>query len=284
MAKRGQISYNVGESTKRRGAPDAGRMYEKTVVPTDQRRNLLPLFQGVSVPSILRPVLYGAMGLACADRAERPKVCSLSIADVVMLAGDPGCAAAAYFVQTLAVPSYVLPSTKEWSRLVRAEHTGSVRAEIRREFGFTALNLNRLRRLAASVEPPFYLEPFNLASIESAAGERWSLDLVGNFESPEAYLRKGVGFCVVEQSGGGRKLVSGASSFSVLDDIVEFQVDTHPSYRRRGFAAAASARLALHCLEAGLTPHWDAANSASCALAEKLGFTAKQDYRILKLT
>ncbi|HUZ17231.1 MAG TPA: GNAT family N-acetyltransferase, partial [Spirochaetia bacterium] len=134
------------------------------------------------------------------------------------------------------------------------------------------------------IKPPFFLQPFNLASIEMAARERWSVDLVGNFESPDAYLRKGAGFCVVERSDNTWRLVSGASSFSVLDNIVEFQVDTDPSYRRRGFAAAASAQLALHCLEAGLIPHWDAANTASCGLAEKLGFTPKEDYRILKLT
>lgn len=44
------------------------------------------------------------------------------------------------------------------------------------------------------------------------------------------------------------------------------------SIGRRGLATACAARLLLACLERGLYPSWDAANPASAALAEKLGY------------
>lgn len=49
--------------------------------------------------------------------------------------------------------------------------------------------------------------------------------------------------------------------------------------RGRGLATACGARLILDCLERGLYPNWDAHDSRSLHLAEKLGYRLDHPYR-----
>ena len=55
-------------------------------------------------------------------------------------------------------------------------------------------------------------------------------------------------------------------------------MDTHRDYRRRGLAAACSAKLILECRRRGWYPSWDAQNLWSVALAEKLGYHLDHEY------
>ena len=74
------------------------------------------------------------------------------------------------------------------------------------------------------------------------------------------------------------EVLSGASSYSVYDGGIEIEIDTREDCRRRGLAAACAARLILACLDRGWYPNWDAANPASAALAEKLGYRVARAY------
>ena len=49
-------------------------------------------------------------------------------------------------------------------------------------------------------------------------------------------------------------------------------------HRRKGLATVVSAALILDCLEKGKYPNWDAANSTSAKLAEKLGYVFDKAY------
>ena len=51
-------------------------------------------------------------------------------------------------------------------------------------------------------------------------------------------------------------------------------------YRRKGLATVVSAALVEYGLKQGLTPQWDAANSVSVKLAEKLGYNNPQPYDV----
>jgi GNAT superfamily N-acetyltransferase len=60
------------------------------------------------------------------------------------------------------------------------------------------------------------------------------------------------------------------------ETLCDLSIDTAPGYRRRGLAAAASARLIDEVRRLGKQPVWGAVadNRASLALARRLGFTA----------
>jgi GNAT superfamily N-acetyltransferase len=71
-----------------------------------------------------------------------------------------------------------------------------------------------------------------------------------------------------------------ASSYTVYNGGIEIEVDTKPEFRRKGLAAACSARLILECLQRELYPSWDAHDLRSVALAEKLGYHADDPYTV----
>lgn len=249
----------------------------KTILPGERYPRLRTLLDGFWLPPIIRPVVYGDMGFVCVDRLDEPAVCSLSLSDFVLYAGDAGTPAARYFIDTTERPCYVLPSTRGWEKLVRT--ASNPRSHTRYTFSHERLEAGRLRGRPKALPDGFDIRRFDEAAVERAASERWSLSFVENFADPADFLERGIGFGVFR----GEVLVAAASSFAVYDRTVEIEVDTHPSYRRRGFAAAASARLILACLERDLVPHWDAANEASRALAERLGFTLERRYEVVQL-
>lgn len=96
------------------------------------------------------------------------------------------------------------------------------------------------------------------------------------YKSPEAFEREGVG-CAVRV---GDEIVSAASSFITFRGEIEVDVATLPAHRRKGLARACTAGLMRRCALKGLTPHWDAQNPASRALAEELGFELDREYTV----
>jgi GNAT superfamily N-acetyltransferase len=146
-------------------------------------------------------------------------------------------------------------------------------------FSDEALELEHLKRLSRQVPDGFAVRriDLNLARRIVAEGSLLVEGHVGRFLSPEDFVRRGVGFCVLH----GRLVVSGASSYAICSQGIEIQIDTHPDYRRRGLATVVAATLISHCLERGLAAHWDAANPVSAALARKLGYTLQGSYEML---
>lgn len=249
----------------------------KTILTGERPSLLRALLEGIWLPPIIRPVVFGDMGMVCVDRLAEPAVCSLSLSDFVMYAGDSERPAARYFVETTERPCYVLPSTSDWDGLVR--ESAPARSRARYTFSSGGLDPRRLRELVNELPEGFEIRRFDAGAVEQAAAEHWSRSFVENFAGIESFLERGIGFGAFA----GGELVSGASSFAVYDTTVEIEVDTRPDYRRRHLAAAVSASLVLHCLEHGLVPHWDAANEASRALAERLGFTLERRYEVVQI-
>ncbi len=59
---------------------------------------------------------------------------------------------------------------------------------------------------------------------------------------------------------------------------IEIEVATNYNHRRKGLATIVSAALILDCLEKEIYPNWDAANTTSAKLAEKLGYVFDKAY------
>jgi GNAT superfamily N-acetyltransferase len=79
------------------------------------------------------------------------------------------------------------------------------------------------------------------------------------------------------------RFVSGCASFAISPHSLEFEIQTHEEFRRRGLASATAAAMIEHCIDVGLEPSWDAHNDMSAALATKLGFINPQPYTAYEL-
>ena len=88
------------------------------------------------------------------------------------------------------------------------------------------------------------------------------------YRSYKDFKEKGLGYVAYKDG----QLICIASSYNTYKSTIGVTIGTLEEYRRKGLAAACAASLILGCLKRGIYPAWEAANMASVALAEKLGY------------
>jgi GNAT superfamily N-acetyltransferase len=241
-------------------------------LPPDARGPLRPLFEGFpGLHGCVDAVLEGTMGTARADDAHYPKV-ALAELDFAFLAGDPDALAADEAVRSLQPPAWPALSSASWEPLLRRVWGDAVATRTRVAFQPGAWEADRLRAFMEALPSGFSLKRITIE--DAVRFEALADSLVYNFPSLDAYASRGVGFGI-EHAG---RFVSGCSSFAISSRSLEFDIQTHPDFRRRGLATAAAAAMIEHCLDAGLEPCWDAHNEMSAALATKLGFIEPRPY------
>ena len=246
-------------------------------VPFACLQRLRPLFAGFpGLHGCVDAALEGTMGAVYADDIDSPTIAHIAL-DFDLLAGDPAAAAAAGAVARLALPASVVTSSQAWELLLRRACGQSLRTRTRVAFQAGAWSRDRLRTLMAALPPTFALQRIEAQDVGRFAALADSL--VYNFPSQEEFVARGVGFGIGYEG----KFVSGCSSFALSARSLEFEIQTHAGFRRRGLATAVAAAMIEYCLDHGLEPCWDAHNEISAALAEKLGFVAPAPYQSYEL-
>jgi GNAT superfamily N-acetyltransferase len=247
----------------------------KPVRPSARAR-LRPLFEDFTgLHGLIDSVLEGVLGDAWADDPVRPRVARLEL-DFQLMAGDPTVPAAADVLR--AIPSgehlavaqslgglvmNACPAARPYERIAFAQPK--------------RWELARLAELRGGLPDGFALE--RITNDNVAAFEELADSLVYNFASHEDFVARGVGFGIRHIG----RFVSGCSSFAISARSLEFEIQTHPDYQRRGLALVSGARMIQHCLDHGLEPCWDAAHEGSARLAERLGFGRRSAYKAYRV-
>src|SRR5262249_39788948 len=80
----------------------------------------------------------------------------------------------------------------------------------------------------------------------------------------------------------GGEILSEASVGAPAAGIIEMGTNTTEAYRRRGYATIICAHLIRDCEQQGYKTYWNCAkqNTASAALARKLGYWDEKEYRL----
>ncbi|MDD7651732.1 MAG: GNAT family N-acetyltransferase [Candidatus Faecousia sp.] len=230
-----------------------------------------PLFAGWQ-ETMVWSYLQGCMGWAMADNEEAPQSAQIVLGDFCFFAGIPDES----LIARAGAPILV-PRNAAWDeamgRVLAGKAERRLRYAIRKEPG--VFDRERLRALAR-VPEPYCLRAFDQELYHQAMGESWSRDFCALFDGGEDFLKRGLGFGVLDRG----ILVAGAASYSVYRGGIEIEIDTRPDYRRQGLASACGAALILACLERNLYPSWDAYDLRSVALAEKLGYHSDRPYPV----
>ncbi len=252
----------------------------KHIAPHERDR-LAPLFAGYRPSFLIDAVLQGHQGMAVGDDENEPTVARLILADVVIFGGDAARPLARKLVEEMPSDKGIWPTPGGWRELLFAVHKDRLIQVERYAFSDTELNVEHLRALAREVPEGFRIERMGIKVARQIVADSSliSEDHVTQFESPEDFVERGIGYGVLA----GERIVSGASSYAICDQGIDIQVNTHTDFRGRGLATAVSARLLLHCLEAGVEAHWDAGNPISVKLAKRLGYVAQETYEMLVL-
>ncbi|MDP3768435.1 MAG: GNAT family N-acetyltransferase [Dehalococcoidia bacterium] len=246
-------------------------------LPPAERGPLRPLFDGFpGSRGIVDAGLEGTMGRAWADDASRPTVALVDL-DFYLLAGDPDAPAAEEAVRGLERPWSVGASSDAWEPLLRRVWGDALGTRRRVDFQAGAWDRDRLRGFIDALPAGFDLR--RITSERVAGFAELADSLVYNFASLDDFIERGAGFGVEH----GGRFVSGCSSFAISPRSLEFEIQTHPDFQRRGLATAAAAAMIEYCIERGLKPCWDAHNEISAALAEKLGFIEPKPYTAYEL-
>jgi GNAT superfamily N-acetyltransferase len=252
-------------------------------VPPDSRELLRPLFRDFpGMHGVIDSVIEGFLGQAYTDDPAAPRVAHL-ILDFYLIAGDPE---APHARETLAsLPSGEHVAVPEaWEDLL--VEVGGEGLQPYDRFAYHAparWDRSALAAFRDSTPDGFTLERITADTVDAFAN--LSDSLIYNFESPEDFLTRGVGFGLrAQEPGEDSRFVSGCSSYAISSRSLEFEIQTHPDYQRRGFALITGARMIEHCIDTGLEPCWDAAHEGSARLAERLGFADCRPYTAYRLS
>ena len=100
------------------------------------------------------------------------------------------------------------------------------------------------------------------------------------WDSPEEFLTKGKGYCLVKNG----EVAAVSFSAAVSSRQIDIGIETKEAHRRKGLAVIAARKMTEYVLSIGKEPVWDcdAANEGSRATAEKVGFDVVSRYAYFK--
>jgi hypothetical protein len=242
-----------------------------------ERGRVAPLFDDHrDFPVLAESVLEGSAGTVIVDDLDSPRCAGLLLDHYAAFAGDVTGPGAVELMSSIAhLDRGMVIADSDWRELGRSLLGSPTTAE-RHSFHSSSLSKPRLRALRDAVDDGVEISPVD-GDIARKMVADVSPDLIGVFGSPGEFVRGGFGYCALIDG----KVASGATSALVSSSGVEIQITTATEFRGRGLAAAVSAAMILHCLEAGLEPHWSTSNPVSFRLAERLGYVVAGKYKCL---
>jgi RimJ/RimL family protein N-acetyltransferase len=112
----------------------------------------------------------------------------------------------------------------------------------------------------------------------AATGDELAGGIKGTWSSIDHFLSKGLGYCLLHE---GRVASLCLACLAGLGRL-EIGISTAEAYRRQGLATLTASAFIKDCLQKGLQPNWECwwTNTASAALAEKLGFEQGVDFPV----
>ena len=240
-----------------------------------------PLFGGCTDTSIFS-CLQGVLGEVYTDHPETPSS-AMAIINVFAFFGGKPNEEIARFVPSSYSSDFVfaVPQNEEWEdMLVNAwgeKASRLTRYAIKKEPD--VFDPAKLRVLSSKLPDGCVLQLIDKALYEQCLQNEWSKDFVCTYPDYETFSAIGLGVVAVSDG----EIIAGASSFSSYDKGIEIEIATREDHRRKGLATACGARLILECLQKNLYPSWDAANTMSVGLSQKLGYHFSHEYTAFKI-
>jgi len=253
-------------------------------ISISQRKALTKLFQEYKWNYLPDSILDGYMGRALADDEKEPHFAVLEAPRIHLsiLGGDSSHPSAKNYIKNLAKFTALLFTSEDWENLIREVQDGRLIRVPRYAFTSEKLDIIHLQKLTVMLPDGYQLEQMDLKLAQQLAAERsgFSADHMLNFDSPQDFIDRGFGFCILT----GGKIVSVATTFAVCNKGIEIQINTRKKHRGKRLATVVAAQLLIHSLEKSLDPNWDAENQVSAGLAVKLGYTPQGTYPIYTYT
>ena len=241
-------------------------------IDPDKRAVLVELFAAHTRQRvIIDAVLEQGHGQAIADSASAPQVALLTLADFAIPAGNPDHPLARALIKDLS-PTLIVPASAAWHQLVLQIHGTRISIQPRVELSPEKLELAHVRRLAQRIPEGYQICRIDLEMAPRAMGHL-------AYTSATEFIDKGIGYCALWKG----EPVSRIRSYINGNKAIEISIITDPEHQGKGLATVTGAALLAHCLERGIEAHWNATNSISVRLAERLGYVQNGSFELLVL-
>lgn len=245
-------------------------------------KQIAPIFEGWN-ETLIWSCLQGHMGNAWTDDIQNPKSAQIITGDFCFFAGVPNMELVRNIPEYFSAQCILMvPQNDEWAKRIEQEYKTNcdrfMRFAIKKEPDL--FDSKKLHTYIKKLAPEYSIRKIDEELYCKIWEEEWSKDLCSQFPTYKDYEKYGLGFAVLHQD----KVVCGASSYTVYNEGIEIEIDTNKDYRRKGLALVCASKLILECLDRGLYPSWDAANRASVALSEKLGYHFDKEYATYAIT
>lgn len=176
----------------------------------------------------------------------------------------------------------MVPENEDWEKLIEDCYGEKAEKRIRyaiKKEGLQVFDVDNLQKVVSRLwDDPRY-QGYELRMIDRELYEQireidWCREWVENYLSYELFENCALGAVILKEG----EPVAGASSYSSYLQGIEITIRTKEEYQRQGLAYICAAKLILECMQRGLYPSWDAANTKSVALSEKLGYHFDKEY------
>lgn len=219
-------------------------------------------------------VLEAQMGRAYVNDIENPSAYQIQIGPFNYFAGDVSSIGGREMLATFQPYNLFMSGSPGWAEAFKELYAERFVSFERYSFSSARLSLEHLKKLCQSSRHADKVKRMDAALLQRLQGQEHFID-VSDFESPADFWKRGIGFYI----GKDEDVLGAAYSSLVCSTGIEISLFVAEEHRRQGIATALSANLVRWCLEHDMDVHWDAANSESCTLAEKLGYIATGPYQ-----
>ncbi|EJS68773.1 GNAT family N-acetyltransferase [Bacillus cereus] len=239
------------------------------------RKKLVSMFEDFN-NVVLLSYLQGHMGKAWVNDLEKPTVAQITVGIFTFYAGNPSVQGTEELLRNIPDRMLVIVNSEEWKKCLETLYERKIDKFLRYKFKRNAevFDHSKLQSFILTLPKGYELRRIDEHIANNPTLHKLSEDFTSQFQSIEDYIKRGIGYSILYNG----EVVCGASSYSIYDDGIEIEVATDHNHRRKGLATVVSAALILDCLEKGIYPNWDAANTTSAKLAEKLGYVFDKAY------
>lgn len=240
--------------------------------------NIEHLFQDWD-ETLIWSCLQGCMGQAWTD--NNFQVAQIIIGDFFFFAGNVELPESRKLLQNIPKKYnrpwiLIIPKDESWNSLIEKIYAGKYKSITRHAIKKEpdVFNKDILQKYIDIMPKTYSIATIDESLYHITKAEIWSRDFCSQFSSYDEYKQNGLGFAILFEG----KPVCGASSYTYYNGGIEIEISTLEEHRRKGLATACAAKLILECMKRNIYPSWDAANRASVALAEKLGYHFDHEY------